>query len=291
MSQENEWIKTDLRKQIEHYREDLDILSKKYFDLQKKFEMMKALELNLRHEIFQLKQQLNDRKTDNNIFHQYKEQQMYLKYISILIEDLNDLFNQTIYPSDELRLDHKVENSENLHRPLKENNQLIGLGKESLLRMKDSHETNEKKPLQKEDIQTKETEQMKDSSDQDLNKQNHMDKATNQQSSEELTDKKNEHPNREKNEVNNFNELKRLVYDLKRQSNSSEQQFVEKKSDKISTGKESTVKNQRSRNRSPSFTFRDLQKAKNIYSKPLPRMNKITTTSINRKIEDHILRK
>src|SRR5699024_6382450 len=303
MNQGNEEKETDLQDQIAPYKEEFDEISEKYLNLQKKYEMMKILELNLRYEIYELKQQLNKSQPNENINHNHKEQPMNLKYISILLEHMLDLLNRTL---DQEHNDEKTF----IHRPSNENNHATGLGKESLLRMRDSHETNEKKLPQhkEEDIQANDTDLTKNVSDQNQKQTStneHMNQSIHQQTDQTLKNqqknqgstsekkaklehvKTNNHP--EKKEIKNFHELKQLVHDLKYQGNSSDQQPIEKKTNQTSNDQTATVENKLPDKRSSDFTFRDIQKAKQIYSKPLPRMNTITTTRIKRKIQSHVL--
>jgi len=64
---------------------------------------------------------------------------------------------------------------------------------------------------------------------------------------------------------------------------------IKKKNNQTTKEQTATVENKLPDKRSSDFTFRDIKKAKQNYSKPLPRMNTITTTRIKRKIQSHVL--
>src|SRR5690625_4903885 len=51
----------EIEMNINHYRKEMKKQTKKYCDLKEKYEKLKTLELNLRYEIYQLKQKLTEK--------------------------------------------------------------------------------------------------------------------------------------------------------------------------------------------------------------------------------------
>src|SRR5690625_544700 len=284
MSEINEQEIADLRMQIDQYRTELEEKTESYLNLKEKYETMKILELDLRHEIYELKKELHGSHIEQESHGKGQGQYNHLKYITTLLEDMHKLLDKSIsQPYYQLNLDKQ--HSKMIHRPAKENNKAIGLGKESMFRMKDNHEKNG--PRHEENEQKN-----------SLNENNQeMTKVVTEKNMQKLM--QSEQVNREnknnnepvKSEVKSFKELKKLVNNLKDQENSSVQQQNQTVTDHPSETKQDHIQKKESVNQSKDFTFRDLQQAQHIYSKPLSRMNTTTTTSINRQIQKKEIRK
>src|SRR5690625_3415033 len=106
----------DLQGQIKQYQEGLEAILEKYVKLQKKFEMMKDLELNLRYEIYQLKQQLNHHKIYHSIHHEDKNYHMYLHF-GPLLDNLRVTLNRSLDQNDQQYiLDSCIHHSDFIHR-------------------------------------------------------------------------------------------------------------------------------------------------------------------------------
>lgn len=301
MLQINDRIEDESINMHELYKKELDEISRKYFKLQKEFEAVQLLELNLRYENYQLREQLKNASLEKNAFHQSQEQKNNLKAISILLGKIDSLLNESFGEAGYQSMLN--EGNDRLHRPSKEKVDIIGLGKELLLKMKDSHETNENnvsenkgedqhanedEALEKEldgsiDEELMETKSIRKMSEQD------DDPVSNEQGMQEesIGEKKDESENEKEyknKEIKGFHELRDMVHEAKLKSTLKKEQPVKGKTIKTTTEQNNAVENH-----SSSFTFRDLQNADYVYAKPFSRKKIATTTSVNRKMEENIL--
>src|SRR5690625_6604330 len=106
----------DLQGEVKKYQEGFAVISEKYKKLQKKFEMMKDLELNLRYEIYQLKQQLIHHKIYHSIHHEDKNYHMFLHF-GPLLDNLRVTLNRSLDQNDQQYiLDSRIHHSEFIHR-------------------------------------------------------------------------------------------------------------------------------------------------------------------------------
>lgn len=278
----------DLHSLIQEYRQELHTQIEKYLTLQKKFEAMKKLELNLRYEIYQLKQQ----QLKQNLLNQntYRDVQC-IPLVESYQDEFARVLGQRINGTGLER--KKMGTSFNpLHRPYKEISNTTGLGKEFLISMKDNDGSNHKQHKHnKDDIQ---------------NNYEQLDKYNNDQKQvQKNTSKRNDKANDlsrtlekptyspPKSEINNFNDLRKLVDHLKHQLNNKDQHTSKEEPNHTTNKQKSSMKDKKPQENSQSgFTFRNLQKAQHIYTKPRSRLNTTTTTiRVNRASEHHIQNK
>lgn len=243
---------SELQREVNLLQKTVQQMQAEYKILQTKYEKLKVLELTLRHENHDLKNQLADtlQQKTNDEHHQNQ-----------LMIELRERLNRVI----DGYVNQPITRTNLLHRPV------IGLGKEYIKSMSDvNHESQQQKV---------------NGEQQHLNGIVARDISSgNQGSPQPPVDKK---ASVAKHELSDFRQLQSYVNELNQQlahQDGKEGEIITNKINNISETNNEVINHQESDQVAP-FSYQDLIHAEKIYSKPLQGHRSRTTTTINM-IED-----